>query len=153
MHLDRIKEDCRLAINTNTSLWARDSASGASLLPPRSIVDFLCVNDCSGHGQCSKGENTPRPCVFPPNPIWGEGTTGAGCLAAGQDVIVPSLFPLVHLSLESSFVYVLQVLILILHIFGSVRSSRSHNLSSFVCSVQTCLELSIFIILAYLGLS
>ena len=25
------------------------------LLPPQEILDTLCLNDCSGNGQCSKG--------------------------------------------------------------------------------------------------
>ena len=33
--------------------------------------------------------------------------------------------------------------------FGSVWSLRSHNLRSFICSVQVCLELSIFIFLTH----
>ena len=37
-------------------------------------------------------------------------------------------------------------------VFGSVRSSRSHNLRSFVRPVQVCLRLSIFIILAQVSL-
>ena len=43
---------------------------------------------------------------LPSEPYLGQGTTGPGCQAAGPDVIVPSLFPLVHLSLESSCLYV-----------------------------------------------
>ena len=43
---------------------------------------------------------------LPSEPYLGQGTTGAGCQAAGPDVIVPSLFPLVHWSLESSCLYV-----------------------------------------------
>ena len=37
-------------------------------------------------------------------------------------------------------------------IFGSVRSSRSHNLRPSVRSVRTCLEVSIFIFLAHVPL-
>ena len=55
LHLDRIKEDCRDSVTRNTSLWARDNIHSFPL-PPQDIVDFLCLNDCSGHGQCSKGE-------------------------------------------------------------------------------------------------
>ena len=55
LHLDRIKEDCRQTVSSNTSLWARD-ARHQFPLPPQDIVDFLCLNDCSGHGQCSAGE-------------------------------------------------------------------------------------------------
>jgi len=54
LHLDRIKEDCRDSVTRNTSLWARDNIHSFPL-PPQDIVDFLCLNDCSGHGQCSKG--------------------------------------------------------------------------------------------------
>lgn len=54
LHLDRIKEDCRNMVTRNTTLWARDPLH-AFPLPPQEIVDFLCLNDCSGHGQCSKG--------------------------------------------------------------------------------------------------
>jgi len=54
LHLDQIKEDCRNMVTRNTSLWARDPLHSFPL-PPQDIVDFLCLNDCSGHGQCSKG--------------------------------------------------------------------------------------------------
>jgi len=54
LHLDQIKEDCRHTVTRNTSLWARDPVHSFPL-PPQDIVDFLCLNDCSGHGQCSKG--------------------------------------------------------------------------------------------------
>ena len=60
LHLDRIKEDCRQTVSSNTSLWARDGVEQFPQ-PPQDIVDFLCLNDCSGHGHCSAGE-TP---VFP----------------------------------------------------------------------------------------
>ena len=56
LHLDRIKEDCREALTTNTSLWARDALHNFPV-PPQDVVDFLCLNDCSGHGQCSSGES------------------------------------------------------------------------------------------------
>ena len=55
LHLDRIKEDCRNMVTRNTTLWARDPLHSFPL-PPQDIVDFLCLNDCSGHGQCSKGD-------------------------------------------------------------------------------------------------
>ena len=58
LHLDRIKEDCREALTTNTSLWARDALHNFPV-PPQDVVDFLCLNDCSGHGQCSSGESQP----------------------------------------------------------------------------------------------
>ena len=33
-------------------------------LPPSQLVDFLCLNDCSGHGQCSKGDHSFRPAAL-----------------------------------------------------------------------------------------
>lgn len=60
LHLDRLKEDCRAAVTTNTSLWSVDATTSYPL-PPQDIVDFLCLNDCSGHGQCSKGEWSTAP--------------------------------------------------------------------------------------------
>ena len=65
LHLDRIKEDCRQTVTSNTSLWARDALHKFPL-PPQDIVDFLCLNDCSGHGHCSAGETSVFPGLEPP---------------------------------------------------------------------------------------
>ena len=54
LQLDRVKEDCRDAVTRNTSLWVKESSDGQPL-PPRQIVDTLCLNDCNSHGQCSSG--------------------------------------------------------------------------------------------------
>ena len=57
LHLDRIKADCLASVTRNTSLWVPAATEHAApRLPPPDLVDFLCVNDCGGHGQCSRGE-------------------------------------------------------------------------------------------------
>lgn len=57
LQLDLLKETCRQAVTTNTSLWVTSPLHpGPSVaLPSQEILDTLCLNDCNGHGQCSKG--------------------------------------------------------------------------------------------------
>ena len=46
-----------LQVSRNTSLWVMSPLhpDPLVLLPPQEILDTLCLNDCSGSGQCSKG--------------------------------------------------------------------------------------------------
>ena len=60
------------------------------------------------------------------------------------DLNIPWFFSNLQ-SLNKKFVIVI--------VFGSVRSSRNHNLRLFVRPVQTCLELSIFIFVAQISSS
>ena len=43
-------------VSRNTSLWVMSPLhpDPLVLLPPQEILDTLCLNDCSGSGQCSK---------------------------------------------------------------------------------------------------
>ena len=54
LQLDRMKEDCRDSVTRNTSLWVKESTSGRAM-PPSSVVDTLCLNDCNNHGHCAAG--------------------------------------------------------------------------------------------------
>lgn len=54
LHLTKIKADCRHSLMHNTSLWIMDDVKN-KVLPPSRIMDLLCLNECSGHGQCSRG--------------------------------------------------------------------------------------------------
>jgi len=54
LHLTKIKEDCRHSLMHNTSLWIMDDVK-KKVLPPSTVMDLLCLNECSGHGQCSRG--------------------------------------------------------------------------------------------------
>jgi len=57
LHLDLHQETCRQRVSRNTSLWVMSPLhpDPLVLLPPQEILDTLCLNDCSGNGQCSKG--------------------------------------------------------------------------------------------------
>ena len=68
-------------VSRNTSLWVMSPLhpDPLVLLPPQEILDTLCLNDCSGSGQCSKGV-----CLC------AAGRTGADCGVSVAEVTIPS---------------------------------------------------------------
>lgn len=50
---------CEDIIDRNITIWDRDNSSNI-ICPPPVITDKLCPNDCSQHGLCDKGRNTPK---------------------------------------------------------------------------------------------
>ncbi len=55
LHLGRMAQDCRESVFRNTSMWTRDEVGQSFDLPKKRMVDGLCLNDCSGNGECDRG--------------------------------------------------------------------------------------------------
>ena len=49
-----ITVECTIILERDITIWVEDS-DGNPPGPPSDITDFLCLNGCSGHGDCVAG--------------------------------------------------------------------------------------------------
>ena len=58
-HIAMVKESCRTELNRNIALWEKSNPTATPTLPV-GVVNTLCLNDCSGKGDCREGEKSGR---------------------------------------------------------------------------------------------